>query len=39
LPPLIISEEEIAEAVGRIDRACLQLEENHARAPKREAAS
>jgi len=39
LPPLIISEAEIADAVTRIDRACVQLERNHARAPKREAAS
>jgi acetylornithine/N-succinyldiaminopimelate aminotransferase len=39
LPPLIISEDEIAEAITRIDRACTQLERNHARAPKREAAS
>jgi acetylornithine/N-succinyldiaminopimelate aminotransferase len=39
LPPLIISEEEIAEATRRIDRACAQLEQNHARAPKQEVAS
>ena len=38
LPPLIISEDEIAEAIARIDRACTELERNHARAPKREAA-
>jgi acetylornithine/N-succinyldiaminopimelate aminotransferase len=37
LPPLIIGEEEIAEAVNRIDRACTRLEQMHAR-PK-EAAS
>ena len=37
LPPLIISEAEIAEAVARIDRACTRLAQMHAR-PK-EAAS
>jgi acetylornithine/N-succinyldiaminopimelate aminotransferase len=35
LPPLIISEQEVLEAVARIDRACARLEQNHARAPKR----
>jgi acetylornithine/N-succinyldiaminopimelate aminotransferase len=34
LPPLIIGEKEIAEAVGRIDRACTRLEQTHARAAK-----
>jgi acetylornithine/N-succinyldiaminopimelate aminotransferase len=38
LPPLIIGEEEIAEAVGRIDRACTRLAQLHAR-PLKEAAS
>ncbi len=38
LPPLIISEDEIAEAIARIDRACTELERNHARAPKQEVA-
>jgi acetylornithine/N-succinyldiaminopimelate aminotransferase len=33
LPPLIISEQEIAEGVTRLDRACAQL--NRARSPKR----
>ena len=32
LPPLIISEAEIAEAVARIDRACTKLEQAHPRA-------
>jgi len=31
LPPLIIGETEISEAVARIDRACTRLEEMHAR--------
>jgi acetylornithine/N-succinyldiaminopimelate aminotransferase len=31
LPPLIISEAEIAEAVARIDRACAKLELAHPR--------
>ncbi len=39
LPPLIISESEIAEAVERIDRACTRLAQSHARAPKQSAAS
>lgn len=39
LPPLIISEAEIAEAVARIDRACTTLEQNHARAAKQKVAS
>ena len=39
LPPLIIDDSEIAEAVARIDRACAKLEQVHARAPRREAAS
>jgi acetylornithine/N-succinyldiaminopimelate aminotransferase len=39
LPPLIIGENEIAEAVARIDRACVALEKTHARAPKKEVAS
>jgi acetylornithine/N-succinyldiaminopimelate aminotransferase len=34
LPPLIINEAEIAEAVARIDRACAKLAQNHARAEK-----
>jgi acetylornithine/N-succinyldiaminopimelate aminotransferase len=38
LPPLIIGEVEIAEAVARIDRACARLAAAHAR-PKQEAAS
>jgi acetylornithine/N-succinyldiaminopimelate aminotransferase len=32
LPPLIIGEEEVAEAVARIGRACSRLEQLHARA-------
>jgi acetylornithine/N-succinyldiaminopimelate aminotransferase len=39
LPPLIIGEHEIAEAIARIDRACTRLAQNHARAPKRGVAS
>jgi acetylornithine/N-succinyldiaminopimelate aminotransferase len=39
LPPLIINEEEIAEAVARIDRACAKLAQNHARAGKEKVAS
>jgi acetylornithine/N-succinyldiaminopimelate aminotransferase len=43
LPPLIIGEEEIAEAFARIDRACARLAKAHARqanqAAKQEAAS
>jgi len=34
LPPLIIGEKEIAEAVGCIDRACTRLAQTHARAAK-----
>jgi len=36
LPPLIIGEEEISEAVKRIDRACARLAQTHARASKPE---
>jgi acetylornithine/N-succinyldiaminopimelate aminotransferase len=39
LPPLIINEAEIAEAVARIDRACVKLAQNHARAGKEKVAS
>jgi acetylornithine/N-succinyldiaminopimelate aminotransferase len=39
LPPLIIGEAEIAEAVARIDRACTVLARTHARPAKQEAAS
>lgn len=39
LPPLIIGEHEIAEAVARIDRACARLEQTHACAHKRGVAS
>jgi acetylornithine/N-succinyldiaminopimelate aminotransferase len=39
LPPLIVGEAEIAEAIARIDRACARLAKTHARAPKQEAAS
>jgi acetylornithine/N-succinyldiaminopimelate aminotransferase len=38
LPPLIIGEEEISEAVARIDRACTRLAQNHARPAKAGAA-
>lgn len=31
LPPLILGEEEISEAVARIDRACIRLSQQHAR--------
>jgi acetylornithine/N-succinyldiaminopimelate aminotransferase len=34
LPPLIIGENEISEAVARIDRACARLEQAHPRTPK-----
>jgi len=34
LPPLIIGEEEISEAVARIDRACARLAQAHARTTK-----
>jgi acetylornithine/N-succinyldiaminopimelate aminotransferase len=39
LPPLIINEAEIAEAVARIDRACAKLAQNHARGAKEKVAS
>ncbi len=39
LPPLIISEAEIADAVGRIDRACSRLARAHPRPAKQEAMS
>jgi acetylornithine/N-succinyldiaminopimelate aminotransferase len=39
LPPLIIDEQEIAEAVARIDRACTRLARTHARPAKQGAAS
>ncbi len=39
LPPLIIGENEIAEAIGRIDRACATLGRAHPRPVKQEAAS
>ncbi len=38
LPPLIISEQEIAEGVTRLDRACANLSRVHAAKPKAEAA-
>src|SRR5215208_6626015 len=38
LPPLIVGEEEIAEAVRRIERACGRLAEAHARSRKQGAA-
>jgi acetylornithine/N-succinyldiaminopimelate aminotransferase len=38
LPPLIISESEIADAVSRIDRACARLAKVHPRVPKQGAA-
>jgi acetylornithine/N-succinyldiaminopimelate aminotransferase len=34
LPPLIVSEEEVAEAVSRIDRACARLARLHQGAPR-----
>jgi acetylornithine/succinyldiaminopimelate/putrescine aminotransferase len=34
LPPLIIGEKEISEAVGCIDRACTRLAKAHARPAK-----
>jgi acetylornithine/N-succinyldiaminopimelate aminotransferase len=37
LPPLIVSDEEIAEAMRRVERACLRLAKVH-EPPKREAA-
>jgi acetylornithine/N-succinyldiaminopimelate aminotransferase len=36
LPPLIVSEQEIAEGVARLDRACARLSDAHAKAPARE---
>ena len=36
LPPLIISEEEIAEGIRRLDRACARLMQAHGRAAKEE---
>ncbi len=33
LPPLIISEDEIAEGIARLDRACASLSRTHAQAP------
>jgi acetylornithine/N-succinyldiaminopimelate aminotransferase len=39
LPPLIIGEKEISEAVKRIDRACARLANTHARAPKKQVVS
>jgi acetylornithine/N-succinyldiaminopimelate aminotransferase len=39
LPPLIINEQEIAEAITRIDRACAQVERPHAQPLKQGAAS
>jgi acetylornithine/N-succinyldiaminopimelate aminotransferase len=38
LPPLILSEAEMSEAVARIDRACARIADNHARPPKAGAA-
>jgi acetylornithine/N-succinyldiaminopimelate aminotransferase len=38
LPPLIVSEDEIAEATTRIERACGHLADTHARASKQGAA-
>jgi acetylornithine/N-succinyldiaminopimelate aminotransferase len=38
LPPLIISEQEIAEGINRLDRACAQLNQAYARRQKQEAA-
>jgi acetylornithine/N-succinyldiaminopimelate aminotransferase len=37
LPPLIVSEQEIAEGVARLDRACAQLSRAHAKSTKQEA--
>jgi len=39
LPPLIINEEEIAEGVARLERACARLAQAHARAEKPKVAS
>jgi acetylornithine/N-succinyldiaminopimelate aminotransferase len=38
LPPLIIGEDEIAEGVARIERACARLQRAHERSPKQETA-
>jgi acetylornithine/N-succinyldiaminopimelate aminotransferase len=38
LPPLIVSEQEIAEGITRLDRACARLNDDYARRRKREAA-
>jgi acetylornithine/N-succinyldiaminopimelate aminotransferase len=38
LPPLIISEQEIADGINRLDRACAQLNQAYARRQKQEAA-
>ena len=38
LPPLIISEQEIAEGIARLDRACAHLNQAYARRQKQEAA-
>ena len=38
LPPLIISEQEIAEGIARLDRACAGLSRAHKAPPKEEAA-
>jgi len=38
LPPLTVSEEEVAEAVRRLDRACARIAQAHARSPQQEAA-
>ena len=39
LPPLIIGEAEVAEAIARIDRACARLAKAHPRTAKQEAVS
>lgn len=39
LPPLVINEAEIAEAIARIDRACVKLAQNHTRVTKDKVAS
>jgi acetylornithine/N-succinyldiaminopimelate aminotransferase len=39
LPPLIIDESEIGEAIARIDRACTRLAQTHARQSKQQVAS
>ena len=38
LPPLIVSEDEVAEAVRRIERACARIAKAQERPQKREAA-